>query len=230
MNARTGKSFSLFLTGCSAEYFDPATRLNSPAAHIAVRPWPGPWYCSERLLEGIAAAVDEKGFAETTIADIARHARVSKRTFYEHFDTKQDCLLALYVASSEHSLARIADSIDPTLDLDAQIAKTTDVYFSALQERPAVLRTLLVEILAAGQRGLEMRRQVNRRYAELLRKVIASAKPDGRGRHTLSGAMATAIVGGLNELMRQAVEGGNFRRLRRLARPAAELLRAVVGR
>ena len=182
----------------------------------------------ERLLEGMAAALDEKGFAEVTVADIARHARVSKRTFYEHFDAKRDCLLALYVASSERALARIAYSIDTSLGLDAQIAKTTEAYFSSMQERPALLRTLLVEILTAGPRGLEVRRRINRRYADLLRKVVASTKPNGGERHTLSGAMATAIVGGLNELMLQAVEGGDLTRLRRLARPAAELVRAVV--
>lgn len=184
----------------------------------------------DRLLEGMAAALDEKGFAETTVADIARLARVSKRTFYEHFDTKQDCLLALYVASSERALARIADSIDPSLGLDAQIARTTEVYFSSMQERPALLRTLLVEILAAGPRGLEVRRQVNRRYADLLRKVVASTESEAGGRHSLSGLMATAVVGGLNELMLQAVEVGDLTRLRRLARPAAELVRSVVGR
>lgn len=184
----------------------------------------------ERLLGGLAAALDEKGFAEVTVADIARHARVSKRTFYEHFQTKRDCLLALYVASSERALARIAGSIDPTLDLDSQIARTTRVYFSSLQERPAVLRTLLVEILAAGPRGLEVRRQVNRRYADLLRRVVASARRNGGAGHALSSAMATAVVGGLNELMLQAVEGGDLTRLGRLARPAAELVRAAVGR
>ncbi len=183
-----------------------------------------------RLLEGMAAALGEKGLAEVTIADIARHARVSKRTFYEHFAGKQDCLLALYVASSERALAIIADSIDPALGLDAQIKKTTEVYFSSLQERPAVLRTLLVEILAAGPRGLEVRRQVNRRYASLLRRVVAASNKQGRKRHALSPRMAAAVVGGLNELMLQAVEGGDLGRLRGLARPAAELVRAVVGR
>jgi AcrR family transcriptional regulator len=190
----------------------------------------GPGEYRDRLLEGLAAALDEKGFAETTTADIARHARVSKRTFYEHFATKQDCLLALYVASSERALARIADSIDPSLGLDAQLARTTEVYFSAMQERPALLRTLLVEILAAGPRGLEVRRQINRRYARLLRKVVASAEAKEGERRSLSGAMATAVVGGLHELMLQAAEGGDLTRLRRLARPAAELVRAVVGR
>lgn len=184
----------------------------------------------DRLLEGMAAALDQKGFAEITTADIARHARMSKRTFYEHFDTKQDCLLALYVAASEQALARIAESIDSSLGLDAQIAKTTKVYFSSMQERPALLRTLLVEILAAGPRGREVRRQINRRYADLLRKVIASTNSNGGERHALSGAMATAVVGGLHELMLQAVEGGDLTRLRRLARPAAELVRSVVRR
>ena len=182
----------------------------------------------DRLLEGMAAAVDEKGFAETTIADIARHARVSKRTFYEHFGTKQDCLLALYVASSERALARIANSIDPSLDLDAQIARTADAYFSSMQERPAVLRTLLIEILATGPRGLEVRRQINRRYASLLRKVVTSSNSQGRERHALSADMSMAIVGGLNELLLQNVEEGKLDRLRRLAVPAAELVRSVV--
>ena len=189
-----------------------------------------PFEYRERLLEGMAAALGEKEFARVTIADIARHARVSKRTFYEQFEGKQDCLLALYVASSERALALIAGSIDPSLGLEAQIARTTRVYFSSLQERPAVLRTLLVEILAAGPRGLEVRRQVNRRYAALLRKVVAASNSKGRGRHMLSPSMATAVVGGLNELMLQAVEGGDLNRLRRLARPAAELVRAAVGR
>jgi AcrR family transcriptional regulator len=178
----------------------------------------------------MAAALDEKGFAEITTADIARHARMSKRTFYEHFDTKQDCLLALYVVASERALARIAESIDSSLGLDAQISTTTEVYFRSMQERPALLRTLLVEILAAGPQGREVRREINQRYANLLRKVVASTNTENGKRHFLSGAMATAVVGGLHELMLQAVESGDLTRLRRLARPAAELVLSVVRR
>jgi AcrR family transcriptional regulator len=183
-----------------------------------------------RLLEGMAAAVEEKGFAETTIADIARHARVSKRTFYEQFATKQDCLLALYVTSSEGALATIAGSIDPTLGLDAQIAKTAEVYYARMQERPTLLRTLLVEILAAGPKGLEVRREVNRRYAQLLRESVASVRTKGRERYSLSEPMAIAVVGGLNELLLLAVEEGRLDRLGEIAGPAAELMRSVVRR
>jgi AcrR family transcriptional regulator len=42
----------------------------------------------QRLLDGTARAVHAYGFSATTIADITRHAAVSRRTFYEHFDGK----------------------------------------------------------------------------------------------------------------------------------------------
>ena len=41
-----------------------------------------------RLLDGLAASIEERGYRETTVADIVRHARTSKRTFYDHFPTK----------------------------------------------------------------------------------------------------------------------------------------------
>jgi AcrR family transcriptional regulator len=38
-----------------------------------------------RLLEGMAAAIRETGYRDATVADVVRHARTSRRTFYEHF-------------------------------------------------------------------------------------------------------------------------------------------------
>jgi AcrR family transcriptional regulator len=42
-----------------------------------------------RLLAGTARAVYDHGYAKASIADITRHAAVSRRTFYEHFDGKE---------------------------------------------------------------------------------------------------------------------------------------------
>ena len=61
-----------------------------------------------RLTAGLADAIAEKGYAAATIADVVRHARVSKRTFYEHFADKEACFLALYSESSDELLALIA--------------------------------------------------------------------------------------------------------------------------
>jgi AcrR family transcriptional regulator len=65
----------------------------------------------------MAHAVAAKGYAETTIADIVREAGVSRRTFYEHFSTKAECLVALYDAASRNALKVLREAIDPVARL-----------------------------------------------------------------------------------------------------------------
>ena len=74
-----------------------------------------------RLLGGMARCVAEKGYAETTIADVVREASVSRRTFYEHFQTKADCLIALYEASSRNALKVLRGAIDPAHGWQTQV-------------------------------------------------------------------------------------------------------------
>src|SRR5882672_12086089 len=54
-----------------------------------------------RLVGAMAALLAEKGYSTVTIADIARQARVSKRTFYEHFPDKDACFIACYETLSD---------------------------------------------------------------------------------------------------------------------------------
>lgn len=177
-----------------------------------------------RLMDGMAAAVAERGYADTTIADIVRHARVSRRTFYEQFASKEACLLALYVAASERVIRATAAAIGSAGDRDAQIARATAAYLARMQASPVLTRTLFLEILGAGPAGLQVRREINQRYAELFRGVVEA---DG-GR--LSPDVAAAAVGGVNELILQAVLDDRVDRLvADVAGPAAQLLRAVLS-
>ena len=79
---------------------------------------------------------------------------------------------------------------------------------------------------AAGPRALALRRDVQRRYARLLIEMSARAAAEEDGLRPLSPTMATAVVGGLNELMLEAVEEG--RELPELAAAAVELIGALV--
>ena len=66
-----------------------------------------------RLLDGMATAIAERGFRESTIADVVRHARTSRRTFYEHFASKQDCFIALLREANAEMVRQIAAAGDP---------------------------------------------------------------------------------------------------------------------
>ncbi len=181
-----------------------------------------------RLLEGMADAITEKGYAATTIADVVRHAHVSKRTFYEHFEDKEACFLALYVFASESALAVIAEAARADLPWRERIETSTRAYLDALAERPALTRTLLVEIQAAGPRALELRRHVMQRFADQLRALLDQAREEHPELRALSPALSTAIVGGINELTLLAVEEGRTDRLAELTDTAVELLLAVL--
>lgn len=176
----------------------------------------------------MADAIVEKGYAATTIADVVRHAHVSRRTFYEHFEDKQSCFLALYAFVSGTALELIAQATDPELPWRERIETSTRAYLEALAEQPALTRTLLIEIQAVGPRALALRREVMQRFADQLRAQIDEARQEIPELQPLSSPLATAVVGGINELCLLAVEQGRASELPELTDTAVELLLAVL--
>lgn len=177
-----------------------------------------------RLLEGMAHAVAAKGYGDTTIADIVREASVSRRTFYEHFSTKAECLIALYEAASHNALKVLRDSIDPEHEWQTQLESALTAYLQFMAQSPVLMRTLFIEILGLGAPGLEARRRVNREIADFILALVNRRLQSGR---PLDPMMAMAAVGGVNELILQYIEEDKVPRLPELVHPACELLRAV---
>jgi AcrR family transcriptional regulator len=156
------------------------------------------------LTGGLAEAIAAKGYAATTIADIVMHARVSKRTFYEHFADKEACLMALYAQGCEQLLAVVRNAAAgggrPWKEL---INNGVTAYLNALEGLPAVTRTLLVEIQAAGPKAFRLRQQMQRRFADALVEVVEEARAADPAIPALSPLLAIALVGGVHEMMLQ---------------------------
>src|ERR1044072_914755 len=58
----------------------------------------------ERLLNGVVGAAAEPGYNAATIAKITKAAKISRRTFYEYFEGKEDCFLAAFEMIEAHVL------------------------------------------------------------------------------------------------------------------------------
>ncbi len=178
----------------------------------------------DRLLEGMARAVAEKGYAETTVADIVRAAAVSRRSFYEHFATKAECLIALYKAGSARALAVMAGAADPARPWRTQVEPSLSAYFGFRSRAPSLLRMLFVEIVGMGPAGLAARHEVNLQIAAWIQ-----AATHEEGEPTLSIELAMAIIGGLNELVLQAIQQERSDDLQHLVEPATRMVLAVAG-
>lgn len=179
-----------------------------------------------RLLEGMAHAVAANGYADTTIADIVREASVSRRTFYEHFATKADCLIALYESASLRALGVLRHAIDPSRDWHDQVEQAMSAYLGCLEQNPVLIRTLFIEILGLGDAGLAARRRANDQIVAFMLEVI-NAQRTGANDKPLSPQMATAVVGGIHELVLSAIERDRVGSLSELVAPAVQLIRAV---
>jgi AcrR family transcriptional regulator len=179
-----------------------------------------------RLLEGMARAVAARGYAETTIADIVREASVSRRTFYEHFEDKAQCLVALYEAASHNALKVLREAIDPRHDWEEQVERALAAYLGCMAADPVLLRTLFIEILGLGPPGLAARRRMNQEIAAYMLEVVNRSD----GHVAVTPDLAMAVVGGIHELVLQAIEDGKVTELAELTVTATQLVKAVVHR
>jgi len=179
-----------------------------------------------RLLDAMADAVAHKGYADTTIADLAARARVSRRTFYEHFSSKEECLIALYGAASGQALSVLRQAIDPAQDPLTQAEQALRAYFATMASNPRLLKTLFIAILGLGDVGLQARRRVNRHLADFILETVN--RPQA-GQRPLPAALAMSIVGGINELVLEMVERDRITELDALTETAAQFVRAVVN-
>lgn len=175
-----------------------------------------------RLMEAMAHVVAVQGYASVTIADLAARAHVSKRTFYEHFDTKDECLIALYDAANEQAHAVLKAAVDPAAAWPLRIEQAMSAYFATLASHPVLLHTLFVEILGIGPTGIAARRRTQLTLAGLIGQTVH--QPGGPA---LTMRQTTAIVGAINEWVLDALHEQRLGMLDELVGPTVDLVRAV---
>jgi AcrR family transcriptional regulator len=64
----------------------------------------------DRLMRAMAKTVAEYGYQETTVRRLLGRAGLSRRTYYELFEDKEDCYLAAYDEVVEHLLDVVGEA------------------------------------------------------------------------------------------------------------------------
>jgi AcrR family transcriptional regulator len=154
-----------------------------------------------RLFEAAAAVFARSGYADASAEAIAREAGMSKATFYEHFANKEECILALFdLAAREVLLAMAHAAGEAGDDPRARMAAATRAFLNMLIEHPDYSRTLLVEIIGAGERGADRRDNILATFAQVIDDENAAAARHGKMPRFASSHDAFAVVGAVIEL------------------------------
>ncbi|MGN6587000.1 MAG: TetR/AcrR family transcriptional regulator [Solirubrobacterales bacterium] len=153
--------------------------------------------------------VAERGYPETRVVDVIGVAGVSRKTFYELFDSKEDCFLAAYDVLLDNLLGEATEAFEskPGLPWAERIATAMEQLLHHLAQHPAEARFAIVEVLAAGPKALARRDAALRQFAGFLEAGRSEASCE------LPGITSLAVAGGINELLYSEILHGAAARL-----------------
>jgi AcrR family transcriptional regulator len=155
-----------------------------------------------RMVLATARAAARKGWAQTTVADIVDAAGVSRKTFYEHFDGKDEAFVAAYDAV-DVGISRVATALVPEGDVGLVLGAAMRGLLTFFAADSDFTWMLCVEANAASPAIRGRRLATVGRLASLEQADPSIPVPD---LDELIG-----LIGGINELIvRNLVDGGDL--------------------
>lgn len=161
-----------------------------------------------RLLTACESAIAEDGYAKTTIADIVRRARTSRRTFYEHFTSKEECFMALLADANAEQVRQIAAAVDPQAPWRDQARQAVEAWIASGEARPALTLAWIRDGPSLGAAGRELTREFMEQFIGMVNALVDSARFREAGIGPVSRQRVIMLLGGLRELTAVTVENG----------------------
>lgn len=149
----------------------------------------------ERIFGAIVAAVAEKGYEATTVADISELSGVSKSSYYEHFADKKAGVVATVEAILAPSLEFAADNGIGSHEEEAREGFERGIGLIASQA--AAARLCLVDIYAAGPEAVALLESTVSRLADLLARTLDRIE-DRKG---MPVEIVRALIGGVQKVI-----------------------------
>jgi AcrR family transcriptional regulator len=175
-----------------------------------------------RILTAAVEIVGDLGYEGMSVARVTARARVSRRTFYELFDSREDCFLAAF----EDGLVRAAALVGPAHAAPRawreQVRAGLGALLVFMDQEPRLAALCVVEALGGGRRVLERRKAVL--------DVLRDAVDEGRGaegsrvRRDPSPLTAEGVVGAVLALVHDRLLESDRRPLSDLLNPLMSII------
>ncbi|BDX29682.1 hypothetical protein TUM20985_02290 [Mycobacterium antarcticum] len=198
-----------------------------PAADADTTEAAGATAFRRRLLDGLAGSIAERGYRATTVADVVRSAKTSKRTFYDEFASKEECFIELLSANNDDMIARITTAVDAEAAPDDQVRAAVEAYVEHIESRPAMTLSWIREAPALGDLARPLNRLAMQHLTDMLVDISTSPGFVDAGLQPISRQLALILLGGLRELTALLVE--DDRDVRGVVEPAVTAARALLG-
>lgn len=152
----------------------------------------------------MAHVVAAVGYEETSVERVLVQAGVSRRTFYELFDDREDCFLAAYDEGMRRAFRVVMEAYLECETPERRIEAALEAYLRFCAEEPHLARMCVVEVFAAGPKARERRAETMDRMAGLMEHALNELRGDDK----LDRLAAQALVGGVHEVIYLPIDQG----------------------
>ncbi|HEY7830697.1 MAG TPA: TetR/AcrR family transcriptional regulator [Solirubrobacteraceae bacterium] len=157
-----------------------------------------------RMLNAMAEVAAQEGAQNASVARVVARSGVSRRTFYDLFEDREDCFLAAF----EDALGRVAERVLPVFggsgSWQMRVRGGLLAILAFIEEEPDLGRLLIVESLTAGPRAIERRAQLVAMLVDAVREGESETKR-GYGQPALS---AEGVVGAVLSVVHARLQRG----------------------
>lgn len=150
-----------------------------------------------RLLAAVAKAAGEQGYEQVTVERIVRYAEVSDITFFQHFESREQALMAAYDSFLERLWVEATAACEVTAPWPSRVRGAIAAILASLVEASAIARAFLIEASVASIAGAERQIAALDRFAALL----GEGRSADRRAQSLPEATERTLVGGIASIV-----------------------------
>jgi AcrR family transcriptional regulator len=163
----------------------------------------------QRLLEAMTVTVGRRGYRDAHITEVVDRAGVSRRTFYEHFDGKEECFAAAYQQAIDRLVMKTLGAYETKTEWADSLRAGLAALMKALAKSAEVARVCFVDVLAAGPQAVEQRNGAMRGFLPLFENAPTEVPRTMR----IFEALGMGRVADLGEVLHREIAAGNVKTL-----------------
>ena len=164
-----------------------------------------------RLRGAVIQAAGGKGYAGTSVAELIKLAGISRRAFYELYESKEACFLASWERLLGESAQHIVTAYQGETDVISALRAAYQAFVTELIENPREARVVIVDVLALGPAAVERAEGIRLDFEATLVQ-----NPELVGGFTLTPTVLTAILSGVWQVARRRLLEDRLEELRDL--------------
>ena len=145
-----------------------------------------------RVLSAMVEVAAAEGYIGAAVAPVVERAGVSRRTFYELFEGREDCFLAAFEWGVSQARQVVIEAYGTQRSWRERIRHALAALLGLLDAEPELARVCVIEALGAGRLVLERRAEV----LEELIDALGATAPQARGSSEKPLLTGEGIVGG----------------------------------